>query len=269
MKRFFLLNFLAVTFNFGFTSCDKNDNVVLLFTVEDDKQLGAQVSQEIENDPQYNLLERSEASDAYTYLDNVVNNILTSGEVAYEEEFVWEVTIIDNDSVLNAFATPGGYIYVYTGLIRYLDNVDALAGVLAHEIAHADLRHSSRNLQKQYGVQLLLSVLVGDNASQLEQIAGQLAGTLAGLEFSREYETEADLKSVEYLAQTQYACDGAKLFFEKLEAMGQSGGTPEFLSTHPSPENRIEDINDKADEEGCDTSPTQNDGYAQFVQSLP
>src|SRR5690606_36932859 len=169
---------------------------------------------------------------------------------------------------LNAFATPGGYIYVYTGLIKYLDNVDALAGVLGHEIAHADLRHTSRNLQKQYGVSMLLSILVGDNASQLEQIAAQLAGTVAGLQFSREYETESDLRSVEYLAETEYACDGAKIFFQKLEAAGQGGGLPQFLSTHPSPDNRIENIVEKAEEENCDTALTANSGYDDFKNSL-
>lgn len=269
MKRFFLLSFLVATLGIGIHSCDKNDNVVLFFSVQDDKDLGAQVSQEIANDPNFKLLERANYPEAYQYLDEVVDNILNSSEVAYKEEFEWEVTIVHDDSTLNAFATPGGYIYVYTGLIKYLNNVDALAGVLGHEIAHSDLRHTSRNLQKEYGVALLLSILVGDNASQLEQIAAQIAGTAAGLQFSREYETESDLRSVEYLAKTEYACDGAKIFFEQLEAAGQGGGLPQFLSTHPSPENRIEDIEEKAQEENCDTQLTANSGYEDFQNSLP
>ncbi|MGB0177656.1 MAG: M48 family metalloprotease, partial [Owenweeksia sp.] len=169
-------------------------------------ELGAQVAAEIESDPSYTILSRSANPASYRYLDSMVTAILNSGEVAYRSEFVWDVHIIQNDEVLNAFATPGGYIYVYTGLIKYLNNPDALAGVMGHEIAHADLRHTSRNLQKQYGVQFLLNLLLGENPSQLEQIAGQIAGTLAGLEFSREYETEADEKSVEYLAKTGFAC---------------------------------------------------------------
>lgn len=269
MKRIFTFLLLATSLNFGSTSCDKNNNAVLLFSVDDDKQLGMQVSQEIANDPSYHLLDRSQYASSYNYLQNIVDQILNGGEVAYKNEFVWELHIIQDDTTLNAFATPGGYIYVYTGLLKYLDNVDALAGVLGHEMAHADLRHTSRNLQKKYGVEILLSLILGDDPSKLEQIAGQIAGTAAGLEFSREYETEADLKSVEYLATTSYACDGAKLFFEKLEAMGQTGGTPEFLSTHPSPEHRIQNIEDKATEVGCDTQPTTNDGYAAFKSTLP
>ncbi len=264
-----LLFLLVITsLGIGMVACDKNDNIVL-FSINNDIDLGAQVSQEIENDSMtFNLMNRSEYPEAYQYLDAMVNEILNSGEVTYRDEFVWQVTLIDNDSTLNAFATPGGYIYVYTGLIKYLDNADDLAGVLGHEIAHADLRHTSRNLQKQYGVQILLSIVLGQDASQLEQIAGQIAGTVAGLSFSREFEEEADAESVVYLAQTQYACNGAASFFEKLEASGQGSGTPEFLSTHPSPANRVEDINAQAAALACDTTLSGSD-YESFKATLP
>src|SRR5690606_30326957 len=107
MKKFLILGALSASLTFGLTTCDKNDNVVLLFSVEDDKKLGQQVSQEIANDPNYVLLDRNSYPDSYQYLDNVVNNILNSGEVAYKDEFVWDVTIVQDDSTLNAFATPG------------------------------------------------------------------------------------------------------------------------------------------------------------------
>ena len=267
MKKISLVIMLAL--GLGFWSCDKNDNFIPFFSVADDKALGLQVSQEIASDPSFNLLSGADYPEAYDYLNDMVSNILNSGEVAYKDDFVWQVTIVQDDNTLNAFATPGGYIYVYTGLIKYLESADALAGVMGHEIAHADLRHTSRNLQKQYGVSFLLSMLLGDNAGQLEQIAGQIAGTVAGLAFSREYETEADLKSVEYLAHTEYACDGAKIFFESLEEMGEGGGTPEFLSTHPNPDNRIENISNKAAEEDCDTTLSANSGYEAFQANLP
>lgn len=263
------LGFIAIAMSLGISGCDKNDNTVLLFSVNDDIKLGQDVRDQIASDPQYKLLPRTGNEAAYNYLDAMVNQILNSGEVAYRDEFEWDVTIVQDDEILNAFATPGGYIYVYTGLIKYLKEADALAGVLGHEVAHADLRHTSRTLQKQYGVSVLLGILVGENSSQLEQIAAQLAGNLAGLQFSREYETESDLRSVEYLAKTEYACDGAKIFFQELENSGQTGGTPEFLSTHPSPVNRIQNIEEKADELGCDTSLSMDTGYVAFQNALP
>lgn len=250
-----------------FSSCDKNDNFTPFFSEQDDKALGAQVSQEIASDPSFDLIAQNENPDAYAYINGMVNEILSSDEVAYRDEFAWEVTLIDNDSVLNAFATPGGYIYVYTGLIKYLETADALAGVLGHEIAHADLRHTSRNLQKQYGVSILLSIALGEDPSAIEQIAGQIAGTVAGLKFSREYEAEADDESVLYLADTRYACNGAAFFFESLLAEDQAS-PPEFLSTHPSPENRVADINATAAEAGCDTDLATGTDYEAFQAML-
>jgi predicted Zn-dependent protease len=253
---------------FTFSGCDKNDNLVL-FSIQNDKDLGLQVSQEIAADPSFVILNRANNAAAYSYLDGMVNEILDNGDVVYRDEFVWDVYIVHDDAVLNAFATPGGYIYVYTGLIKYLDQADDLAGVLGHEIAHADLRHTSRNLQKQYGVQILLSIVLGQNATELATIAGQVAGTVAGLSFSREYESEADARSVEYNATTIYACDGVKNFFQKLEDAGATGGTPEFLSTHPSPETRIADIIAKATELKCATNLLGGTGYTDFQASLP
>lgn len=269
MRKFKHLGSVAslLLFVLIFSACDKNDNFTPFFSVEDDKALGLQVSQEIASDPSFDLISQTENPDAYAYINGMVNEILNSGEVAYKDEFVWEVTLIDNDSVLNAFATPGGYIYIYTGLIKYLETADALEGVIGHEIAHADLRHTSRNLQKQYGVSLLLSIALGEDPTVLEEIAGQIAGTVAGLKFSREYEQESDDKSVVYLAETKYACNGAAFFFERLLEENQAS-PPEFLSTHPSPENRVADINATATEVGCNTSLATDTNYEAFKAIL-
>ncbi len=250
-------------------SCDENNNFVV-FSIQNDVDLGKQVSQEIANDPaHYKILSPSAYPQVYSYLNGMKDAILNSGEISYKDEFAWELHVIQDDTTLNAFATPGGYIYIYTGLIKYLDHADDLAGVLGHEMAHADQRHSVRNLQKSYGVEVLLAVALGQNPNALEQIAGQVAGTLAGLQFSREYETDADSHSVEYLAKTKYACNGAALFFIKLNEQGDSAQPPEFLSTHPNPENRIENINKKAADLKCSTSLSGDTGYDQIKASLP
>ncbi|UOQ83113.1 M48 family metallopeptidase [Hymenobacter sp. 5414T-23] len=148
--------------------------------------------------------------------------------------------------------------------MKFLDNEDQLAGVLGHEIAHADRRHTSRQLQQQYGISLLLSVLLGENPGQLAQIATGLGQ----LKFSRDFEREADEYSVVYLNGTNYyACDGAAGFFIKAEAQGQSG-TPEFLSTHPNPGSRIQDIQTKADQLGCRNRNTSNSTLTELKSLL-
>ena len=124
--------------------------------------------------------------------------------------------IIHDDSTLNAFCTPGGYIYVFTGLIHYLDSEDQLAGVMGHEIAHADRRHSTDQMTKQYGISLLLSAIGGD-----ESAIAQVASGLLLLKYGRGAESEADEFSVRYLCPTEYNAAGGAGFFEKIEAAGR------------------------------------------------
>src|SRR5690606_12090547 len=123
------------------------------------------------------------------------------------------------------------------------------AGVMGHEMAHADLRHSTSQLTRQYGIGLLLTVLSGGDPGTLSQILA----SLVALKFSRDHESEADDYSVIYLCETEYAANGAASFFEKLIEEGASQ-PPEFLSTHPNPDNRVENINNAAVERGCDTA---------------
>ncbi|MFY0606700.1 MAG: M48 family metalloprotease [Cyclobacteriaceae bacterium] len=267
MKKLILLG--AITLISIFISCDDNGDLVL-FSIQNDKDLGAQVAAEIAADTSFNILSPVDYPEAYAYLNGMKDDILASGNVTYADEFAWELHII-NDDVLNAFATPGGYIYVYTGLIKYLEKADDLAGVMGHEIAHSDQRHSSKQLQRAYGIQGLLSILTGSESSQIAQIAGQVAGKGAVLAFGRDAESEADEFSVKYLAGTDYACNGAASFFQKLLDEGQGGGTPAFLSTHPSPDNRVEDINETATTNGCSTEGIVESGftYTDFQNSLP
>ena len=270
MKKNKLLILLFSVFGIiSLISCDKNGDF-LLFSIGDDIMLGEQVADQIANDSTFNILKREEFPESYAYIDRMMNAILSSEHITYRKKFKWTISLIDDDQTLNAFATPGGQLYVYTGLIYFLDTEDDLAGVIGHEIAHSDRRHSSKQLQRQYGISVLLSILSGGEPSVLEQIAGQIAGTGTILAFGRHAEAEADDFSVQYLSQTDYACNGAAAFFEKL-LESEAQRSPEFLSTHPSPENRVKDINTMAQELKCDTSI--DDGavtrYSNFRSTLP
>ncbi|MEM9338088.1 MAG: M48 family metalloprotease [Bacteroidota bacterium] len=266
--RFLLLTLCVATLAI-FVSCDENGDFVV-FSIENDKDLGNQLASQIAEDPEnYPVLSRTEYAAAYAYLDDMFNEILASEEVTYKDEFDWEIFIINQD-VLNAFAAPGGKIYVYTGLIYFLDTEDDLAGVIGHEIAHADQRHGSKQLQTQYGISALLSIALGGQA-QSTQTIGQVVAGLGTLSFSRSDEAEADDLSVRYLAGIdRYACNGAASFFEKL-LENQETRQPEFLSTHPDPENRVEDINAEAIEIGCSTARDDESvsRYRAFWQDLP
>lgn len=269
MKKYCLLILFPVLFISG-CSDDPVNPVNLAFNAENDIQLGGQLDQEIRSNPsEYPLLDETEYADAYAYLQNLCDQVVNSGELEYEDDFVWKVHIIHDDNVLNAFAAPGGYLYFYTGLIKYLDEEDDLMGVMGHEVAHADKRHSAKQMLRAYGVQVLLAVALGEDPSQLETILAGLAGQTAILKFSRDAETEADEASVDYLAQTPYRCDGASVFFQKLEASGQGSNVPTFLSTHPSPEDRVENIQNVASEKGCSTEYYAPESYEAFKAMLP
>ncbi len=236
-----------------------------IFSVEQDKQLGAQLKAEIQSKPsEYKVLPYVGNEQAYNYLYKMRDAILASSEVKFRKEFNWELYIIHDDKTLNAFCAPGGYMYVYTGLIKYLDKADDLAGVIGHEIAHADQRHSTQQMTRSYGLQTLVGILAGENPGML----AQLALGLTTLKFSRNHEKDADNHSVDYLCDTKYAANGAATFFKKLIDQGQGGG-PAFLSTHPNPGNRVEAINARAKELKCSTKPIANSGYAAFKALLP
>ena len=253
---------VAVSIN----SCGKDG--FNLFTIEDDKTLGAQLEGEIANNPsEYPILNPGTNASAYAYIENIKQQILNSGQLAHASDFVWKVYIVQNDAIQNAFCTPGGYIYVYTGLIKYLDNASSLAGVMGHEMAHADRRHSTQMLTQQYGLSILLDIVLGNNQNQLTDIAANLSV----LAFSRQHESDADEHSVIFLCPTPYRADGAADFFEKIVASGAQQ-PPAFLSTHPNPDNRITNIHTKKSELGCSgvsSSQVETTDYTAFKNMLP
>ncbi len=238
--------------------------VGILMPISQDLQMGDATRQQIEGDPTtYPILDSASNPVAYGHIYRIRTNILNSGKVYYKDDFPWRIRIIKDDNTLNAFCTPGGYIYVYTGIIKYLDNETQLAGVLGHEIAHADRRHSANQMLKAYGLQTLIDIFTSGSTQQIAQVAAQILA----LKFSRTDETEADDYSVRYLYGTEYDPQGAKFFFQKI---GNSTGVPEFLSTHPNPDNRVTNIEDtwKCLGSGGNTG-TFDQRYQEFKNSLP
>ncbi|MDX1939914.1 MAG: M48 family metallopeptidase [Saprospiraceae bacterium] len=256
IKKWLFILAVAVTTAF-FVGCGAGKGGGFnLFSVDQDKELGKQTEAQIAADPkQFPVLPEKGNEELYRYVRGITAKLLNTGKVNYKEEFTWQVKIIDNKEVLNAFCTPGGYIYVYTGLIKFLDSEDQLAGVMGHEIAHAALRHSTRQMTQVYGIAALTSVVTGNaNPGVLEQIALGLIS----LKFSRGHETEADEHSVIYLCETGYNAAGAAGFFKKMEG---EATPPEFLSTHPNPGNRVQKIESKAQELGCKGTQTNSKEY--------
>jgi predicted Zn-dependent protease len=153
------------------------------------------------------------------------------------------VTVVVDDQV-NAFALPGGEVFVQTGLLdRVGDDDEVLRGVLAHELGHAVRRHGIRLLARRAAFAISLALLMGNVDDMVVALAAG-ASELDGLSHSREMETEADEFGTDLLARTGHDSDGLARFLESLE----SQPVPELLSTHPDPAERARVIRDHAKE---------------------
>lgn len=161
-------------------------------------------------------------------------------------EFAWEFHLV-KDQTPNAFCMPGGKIVVNEGILPYTQTEDGLAIVLGHEVAHAVAKHSSERMSQQLLVNyggVALGALLSNKSESLQNIALQVYGVGSQfgvmLPYSRLNESEADHMGLIFSAMAGYNPEAAIPFWQRMAQSG--GGTPEFLSTHPSDNRRIEDL---------------------------
>lgn len=233
------------------------------FPVSKDIELGLQIDQEIRKKPgEYPLL--TNRPEVKAYVEQIGKKILASPDLRYRDSFAYKFEIVRNDTVINAFCTPGGYIYVYTGLMKFVDNEATLAGVIGHEIAHAERRHATSRMTAAMGVEVLASIVLGQKPSQMAQLGANLFTGLSLLANSRSDESEADVYSFKYLQSTEYYPGGIEFFFAKIQGSGgKSGGMFErLLSTHPLPQDRVENVKKMLVQAGT-PKPTEKQLFAQ------
>ena len=167
--------------------------------------------------------------------------------------YPWEFHCV-NDKAINAFALPGGYVFVNRGAIEAADNESQLAAVMAHELSHVALRHGTAQASKAQlaqGAAGLFGGLFGGSTggALLSQGVALGAGGLL-LRYSRSDETQADVMGTQVLYDTGYDPRAMSQFFEKLEAESKGKNPPQFLSDHPNPGNRVERVDEEIDKLG-------------------
>jgi predicted Zn-dependent protease len=153
-----------------------------------------------------------------------------------DNSYRFDVTVVKND-VVNAFALPGGYVVVFTGLLKKAERPEEVAGVLAHELNHVLQRHGLERIVKQLGFIAVASIILG-NQQGLGQMMKQLGVELMTLKFGRAQETEADLTGLQLLYRAKIDPSGMITFFERLAENDE--GRVELLSTHPMSGSRAE-----------------------------
>jgi Zn-dependent protease with chaperone function len=154
----------------------------------------------------------------------------------HDNPYQFEVTVVKSD-VVNAFALPGGYVVVFTGLMKKAERPEEVAGVLAHELNHVLQRHGLERIVKQLGFIAVASIIFG-NQQGLGQMMKQLGVELMTLKFGRAQETEADLTGLQLLYRAKIDPSGMITFFERLAEKDE--GRVELLSTHPMSGSRAE-----------------------------
>ena len=146
-----------------------------------------------------------------------------------DNPYIFKIAVVESE-VVNAFALPGGYVVVFTALLKEAENGEEVAGVLSHELNHVIERHALQRIVKQLGLVTVVGIIVGDQQG-LARIMKQIGVELLSLKFGRNQETEADLTGLQLLHRSRIDPSGMVTFFQRL-TKNERGGV-EWLSTHP------------------------------------
>ncbi|NIO28678.1 MAG: M48 family metalloprotease [Candidatus Latescibacteria bacterium] len=182
-----------------------------------------------------------------SYVDDLGQSL---AKKSHRPQLEYTFRVLDSP-VVNAFALPGGYVYVTRGILAHFNSEDELAGVLGHEIGHVTARHSAEQISRAQlaGLGLGLGSLISEEFRKFADVAGAGLGLLF-LKFSREQESESDVLGVEYSSKLGYDAHKMAGFFRTLKGMRDEGGQglPSFLSTHPDPGDREVRVHQLADD---------------------
>lgn len=239
-----------------------NRGDVNLVSLDREWAMGEQLAAEIGR--QVTLVDDPEAQ---AYLQALGTSLVQETE---RTDRPWRFHLVADPSV-NAFAIPGGHVYVHTGLVEAAQTVDELAGVVGHEVAHGVARHGTERMTKVYGLERILALVVGGEAGLLEQIAIGVIGSGTVAKFSRDDEREADDLGLGYMAEAGYAPGGMARMFETMLALRQRrpGLLERFFASHPMTEERIESV--RAEAERLEAAPNgrpEDGGFTAFRQRV-
>lgn len=218
-----------------------------MFSPQQDIDLGRQAAREAQK--QLPLCNDARVDEYLTRLGKRLAEKLPTAGVEYPFEFHCV-----NDKAINAFALPGGYVFINRGAIEVSDNEAQLAGVMAHELSHVALRHGTNQATKaqaaQTGVGIFGAIFGGSTGGALLTQLGSFTAGGVLLHYSRSAETQADVMGTQVLYDTGYDPRALAQFFEKLEAETKGKNPPEFFSDHPNPEHRLERVDEEVDKLG-------------------
>jgi metalloendopeptidase OMA1, mitochondrial len=225
---------------------------LLMTSVGQEVQMGAQAFDQVKNDPKMRpSQDPREVEPVRRIAARIVEAAKRSKYAQMAQQFQWEVTVIKDDKTANAFALPGGKMAVYTGIFPMAKTEAGLAAVMGHEVVHALARHGAERMSQGQLTNTVLQVagaaigLSGGNpllgqAAMAALGAGAQVGVL--LPFSRKHESEADYVGILLAADAGYDPRESVALWERMGQASGGGGQSEFLSTHPSHDTRIDQL---------------------------
>jgi predicted Zn-dependent protease len=235
-----------------------------LISDEQSNQIGEQVHRELEANGVRYLSNRAVTS----YVESISAKLF---DVARRDRpgVNYHVHVIDDAKTVNAFATPGGHLYVYSGLILATKNEAELAGVLSHEAGHVVGRHVERAMVNSMGFETLASMALGQNPSALKALAANVLGTGILRAHSRSEEIEADEYGAKTMAQLRYDPNAMVSFFGTL-GKGETKGPAvlDWMRTHPVTQDRISNLQAFIQEQGLRGTVLGQERHATAQQQL-
>jgi len=253
MRKLFI-GFLFLVLSCATTGPGGKKSLILIPT-STEIEIGREVSSEVESSEKLHTDQRVQ-----NYVNNVGQKI---AEVCDRKDIKYTFKVIDSEQV-NAFACPGGFIYIYAGLIKIMDNEAQLAAVLAHEVGHVVARHSVKRLQTVYGYSILMDVLLGDKMSEVALQMINAATFLILQGYGRDNEFEADNYGILYAYRASHNPKAMVQIFNKfIEVEGSPPSVFEqLLLSHPPTQDRIDKANKQIEEIGGENLPYHTEEFA-------
>jgi predicted Zn-dependent protease len=227
---------------------------LILIPTDSEVKIGKEVVADVEKEEK--VLNDTEV---LNYVNKVGQKI---AKVCDRKDVKYSFKVLDSEEI-NAFACPGGFIYIYKGLLKTMDNEAQLAAVLAHEVGHIVARHSIKRLQAAYGYAIVMEIALGDKMGKVARQAADAATGLILQGYGRENEYEADNYGTLYAKKSGYNPKGMIQVFEKFKKMEGSppNAIEKLLSSHPPASDRIKNCNDQIKKVGGTDLPYYETEY--------
>ncbi len=243
----------------------ETDLAKAIVSTDQENQIGAQLKSDLET--KQKIVYLTDAA-VVGQVRAIADKVIQFGKKD-RPEVQWQVFVIDDRKTINAFATPGGYLYVYRGLLEMAQNEAELAGVMAHETGHVVARHAARSLVAAYGLEAIAAMAAGNNPGLVAKLATSIAENGVMLSHSRADETEADEYGARYAAAAGYDPHGLISFFQRLkQKSGDVSGLTAYLSDHPATQDRIDHLNGYIAQQGVSGGDLGIPSYARMLQRL-